>query len=140
MRVRFLASSLILVALSADAQLQICVAPYTSMIACNGSDVPSGYEADFLKSILSSLVSSSYTQYGNVSWNCLPDVPSMMTQLQLPASSRTCDLAIGGIVQSNLTSALGIRTSFASWNGGLEILIYQTFPPDMWMFLKPFDR
>lgn len=43
-----------------------------------------------------------------------------------------------GIVQTNTTLSVGIRTSYPTWDGGLMILIHQTFPVDIWLFLKPF--
>lgn len=100
-------------------QVKICAAPFTSMLSCSGSQSElSGYEASFLSSVLTSLVSSGLTSYGNVSYTCMPDVQSMVSQLQLPPSTRTCDIALGGVVNQNLSS-LGIRTRYILDSSGV---------------------
>ena len=89
---------------SSLAQVQICTREYTAMSYCDtsGNTTPSGYEIHFINSILGSLVSNGNTAYVDIAWNCMPDVPSIMDQLALPAGNRTCDIGIGSIAQSSL--------------------------------------
>jgi hypothetical protein len=68
----------------------------------SGNTTPSGYEINFINSILGSLVSNGDAAYVSITWNCMTDVPSIMDQLARPAGNRTCDIGIGSIAQTSL--------------------------------------